>query len=297
MNTRQDFDDATAFELLLLQTILEAGESSSQDTLDLTCPSGKITIHICSEVAMSDNDVNALKVKLLPLAFGAGWKIVDLLIEYEIAQAGLNPTCSRIPIKQKKNYSLNRTIQGTGIRCEQQTWNCLLDLYAHTAEHRHCLVHRTAQVDWATGALNGIDENTKQALVTLTREEQLAFANSAVLAAKGFLNGGIRKRCEAFLKFYLNQLANHSRAGIISGASAPRTVAVKIPLERDEQGWFVDLEVQLKKLSRQQLTDYYDILIANPAKPSLKMQADSESMPHQKTYIDLNSPPGWLRIG
>jgi hypothetical protein len=295
MITKQDFEDATAFELLLLQTILDAGESSSEEMIDLTDSSG-ITRSLCSMIAISDNDVKALKTKLLPLGFGAGWKIVDLMIEYEIALAGLTPSNGKLRIDTKKQYALNKSIHGRSLQCEQQTWYCLLDLYANTVEHRHSLVHRTAQVDWASGVLHGSDRRTKQALVALTREEQLAFVNAAVLAAKGVLEGIISQRDEALLKHYLNQLTHHSKASVISGASAPQAIAVKIPLETDEHGLFVDLGMQLNKLTHQLPTCYFDVIIHYPMNPALKMRARSELMPHSRVYIDLNAPPGWLHI-
>jgi hypothetical protein len=297
MKTKQDFEDATAFELLLLQTILNAGESSSKEIIDLADSSGGITRHLCSGIALSDNDVNALKVKFIPLGFGAGWKVIDLMIEHEIALAGL-PTPSRgyLPISTKKEYAATRAIRGISFQCEQQTWDCLFDLYSNTVEHRNSLVHRTAQVDWATGSLNGTDRLTKQALVVLTREEQLAFANAAVLAAKGVIDSKICQRDEAFPKHYLNQLMHHSKASIIAGASAPQAIAVKIPLESDEHGLFVDLESQLNKLTQQLSTCYFDVYIRHPTNLAIKMWAKSELMPRNRVYIDIEAPPGWLHI-
>jgi hypothetical protein len=109
MKTKQDFEDATAFELLLLQTILNAGESSSKEIIDLADSSGGITRHLCSEIALSDNDVNALKVKFIPLGFGAGWKVIDLMIEHEIALAGLlTPSRGYLPISTKKEVPVHR---------------------------------------------------------------------------------------------------------------------------------------------------------------------------------------------
>jgi hypothetical protein len=297
MNPRQDFEEATALELLLLQTILEAGEPRSKDSIDLTDPSGTITHNHIVEIATSGTDVIALKTKLLSLAFGAGWKIVDLIIEYEVRLTGPSSSPSRIPFIHKKNYALSRRITGSSLGCEQQTWECLLDLYAATVEHRHCLVHRKVQLDRETGTLNGLDSDTNNALVPLTVNEQLAFANCAVLAARSILDGGISQRNEAFLKFYLNQLSNHSKASQISGASAPRALGVRIPLERDDRGWFLDLGMQLAKVDPSQLTDYYDITIVHPSKPALRLESESESMPPDKVYVDLESPPPWLHIG
>jgi hypothetical protein len=297
MNTIQDLKDATAFELLLLQTILEAGESSSQVTIDLTCPKEFAGNHYVSKVALSGNDVKALKAKLFPLVFGAGWKIIDLILEYEITQAGLCRPGDYIKISTKKNLALNKDILGVNLDCEQQTWHCILDAYAHTVEHRHCLVHRTAEVGEATGELNGTCRSTNQALVTLTQHEQIAFASSAVLTAKGILDGGICQRNEAFLKYHLNQLANHSRASILAGASAPKTVEVKILLQEDNHGLFVNLGEELKRINQNQLTSYYDVVFKHPTKQALKMKGQSELIPLEKVYIDLDSPPGWLSIG
>jgi hypothetical protein len=293
MNNTQDFKESTAFELLLLQTIFKAGESSIQETKYLTRSDGIIR-NLAIGLAMSDNDVKDLKIKLLPLAFAAGWKIIDLIIEYELNLAGNKRP--KITIKEKQKHALDRDIAGSSLKCEQPTWYCILDLYAHTVEHRHLLVHRKAQVDFMTGDLNGINENTKQALTVLTRDEQLAFANTAVLAAHGILEGGIQQRDEAFLKYHLNLLTHHSKAGILSEASAPEPIAIKIDMKEDDQGWFLELKTQLGRINQNELTDYFDVIIEHPRNPSLKMLARSESMPHDKVYIDLNNPPSWLGI-
>jgi hypothetical protein len=292
----QEFEEAVLFELLALKTFIGTGESTMSSTLDLTDPDGVIRHHQFVSFDDSWHAIDEFKNKILPLAFGAGWKVLDLMIELILNQSGYRPSSVRgFTIAEKQRQAQNRNISSSILGCDSATWQSILGIYANTVEHRHCLVHRTANIDENSGEFNGVERFNNNPLIPLTRIQQFAFAKSAAQVARGITGGGILSRNEADLKYYLNQLTTHSGAQELPDAALDSSAKLVIDFENDGDGYFLDMSFTLMR-ARKALPDttYFDVMIRNPNDSKRHYFGRAETMPTQKTYVDLSSMPDWL---
>jgi hypothetical protein len=292
----QEFEEAVLFELLALETFIGSGESTMSSTLNLTDPDGTVRHHCIVSVSNSQHAVDEFKNKILPLAFGAGWKVLDLMIELILNQSGYRPSSVRgFTIAEKQRQAQNRNISSSILGCDSATWHSILGIYANTVEHRHCLVHRTAIIDENSGEFNGFERSNNIPLIPLTRIQQLAFAKSAAQVARGITGGGILSRNEADLKYYLNQLTTHSGAQELPDAALDSSANLVIDFENDGDGYFLNMSFTLMR-ARTALPDttYFDFMIRIPNDCKRHYFGRAETMPTQKTYVDLSSIPDWL---
>jgi len=291
----QEFEEAVLFELLALETFIGSGESTMSSTLDLTDPDGIVRHHCIVSLNDTQHAVDEFKNKILPLAFGAGWKVLDLMIELILNQSGYRASVRGFSIEEKQRQARNGNISSSILRCDLATWQSILGIYANTVEHRHCLVHRTANIDENSGDFNGFERYNNIRLNTLTRIQQLAFAKSAAQVARGIIGGGILSRKEADLKYHLNQLTTHSGAQVLPGAALDSSANIVIDFEIDEDGYFLDMSSTLiRARTALPYTTYFDVMIRNPNECKRHYFGRSETMPTEKTYVDLSSIPDWL---
>ena len=97
ITTQSDFEDETAWErTVLILAVPLMPLTASGDVLDLRTGSIATTL---SSLALSSTvgsaAVEELRNSLLPLLFGAAWKIMDLGLELAFALAGLAPQNGR----------------------------------------------------------------------------------------------------------------------------------------------------------------------------------------------------------
>jgi hypothetical protein len=193
--------------------------------------------------------VDRLKDKLAPLLFGAAWKVLDLLLEFALNRAGFSPARRDWAIAEKQQHASAGHGDPSVLGCSKPLWTALLSIYDATVEHRHCLVHRTAKVDATSGTLEGIDRN-KQPLKPLSREEQVALAKVAGLVARAVVQGGIDRRSEDHLKYYLDLLRAHSGLAAfgVGGVSAP--VDILLALLQENGRLILDMNGVLERARR-----------------------------------------------
>jgi hypothetical protein len=291
----QEFEEAVLFELLALETFIGSGESTTSSTLDLTDPDGIVRHHCILSLNDTQHAVDEFKNKILPLAFGAGWKVLDLMIELILNQSGYRASVSGFTYAEKQRQAQNTNISSSILGCDSATWQSILGIYANTLEHRHCLVHRTANIDENSGEFNGFERSNNIPLIPLTRIQQFAFAKSAAQVARGIINGGILSRNEADLKYYLNQLTTHSGAQELPDAALDSSANLVIDFENDGDGYFLNMSFTLMR-ARTVLPDtkYFDFIIINQNDCKRHYFGRAEKMPTQKTYVDLSSIPDWL---
>jgi hypothetical protein len=291
----QEFEEAVLFELLALETFIGSGESTTSSTLDLTDPDGIVRHHCILSLNDTQHAVDEFKNKILPLAFGAGWKVLDLMIELILNQSGYRASVSGFKYAEKLRQAQNTNINSSIIGCDSATWQSILGIYANTLEHRHCLVHRTANIDENSGEFNGFERSNNIPLIPLTRIQQFAFAKSAAQVARGIIGGGILSRNEADLKYYLNQLTTHSGAQELPDAALDSSANLVIDFENDGDRYFLNMSFTLMR-ARTVLPDttYFDVMIRNPNDCKRHYFGRAEKMPTQKTYVDLSSIPDWL---
>lgn len=142
----------------------------------------------------------------------------------------------------------------------------------------------------------GVDRNN-QPLKPLTRDEQIAFAKVASLAARAAGKGGIDRRIEDYLKYHLDQLAKHSSMPPfgVGGASAPANILLSLT---NENGAFVlDMTGVLNKASITFPTvAHFDLWIDVPDGSGCRLFAKGEDCPQGKSTIDLKALPQWLEF-
>lgn len=290
----QDFDEGTAFELYVLETVRPAIEPHAGASIDLRSSATVAAVFVSITESISGQALDGLKDQLSPLLFGAAWKVLDILLEFALNSASLTPARHDWSIAEKQRHASNGQGDRAVLGCSQGAWQALLSVYANTVEHRHCLVHRTAKVDPATGTLDGVDRN-QNPLRSLTRGQQVALAKAATLAARGVLRGGIDPRSEDHLKYQLDQLSLHTGAPAfgVGGASAP--VDIRLALSQENGVYFLDMTGVLEKARRRFPTvAHFDILVDVPDGSARKLFGYAENCPPGRSTLDLAALPPWL---
>ncbi|WP_156919349.1 hypothetical protein [Azovibrio restrictus] len=292
ITTPQEFEDSTAFELYVLEKVRPPLEQHGVDSIDLrdeekTAVSSSICVSVCASA------VEQLKDELTPLLFGAAWKVIDLLLEFALNNRGLSPKSQDWKITEKQNHARNGAGNRCVLGCSPPVWDALLQVYAATVEHRHCLVHRTASID-AAGTLNGVDRN-QQPLTPLSRKEQIAFAKAANLVARAVIAGGITLRSEDHLKFQLDQLTNHSRV-IAFGVGEPNApVEILLSLTNENGQIVLDMSGILERAKKTMpMVHHFDVLMDVPDGSGRRLFAYAENCPEGRSVIDLAALLPWL---
>lgn len=292
ITTPQEFENGTAFELYILEKVGPATAQHSDTSIDLRNET-HAEVRISGVASISASAIEQLKDELTPLLFGAAWKVIDLLLEFALNSAGLSPSRHNWSIAEKQNNATRGAGDRQILGCSAPVWGALLQVYAATVEHRHCLVHRTASID-AAGTLTGVDKN-QQPLVPLSRKEQIALARAAGLVARAVNAGGITPREEDHLKFQLDQLTNHSSMTTFGVAEASAPVEILLSLSNENGQIVLDMSGILTRARKiTPTTHHFDVLIDVPDSPSRRLFAHAENCPQGKSVIDLAALPPWL---
>lgn len=294
--TRQKFVEGTAFELYVLETVRPAIEQHDSAYLDLRGGKTVAAVGVDFSDSLSAGAVDRLKDKLAPLLFGAAWKVLDLLLEFALNSAQLVPKRNDWSIAEKQQHAQSSGGDRGVLGCSEQVWTTVLRVYANTVEHRHCLVHRTARVDATSGTLEGFNRDN-QLLKPLTRDEQVALAKVSGLIARGVLAGGLGRRAEDHLKYYLDLLGAHSGVPLfgVGGISAP--VDILLTLVKDS-GWLIlDMNGVVERARKTFPTvAHFNLLIDVPDGSGRCLFAHAEACPSGQTTINLNALPAWLEL-
>lgn len=93
-----------------------------------------------------------------PLLFGAAWKVLDLLCELTLGQAGVARQGGRYLVSFKVEKAANGTLASISpFDGRPDLWARIMGTYGATEELRHSLVHRRLIIDPATGEISGVD--------------------------------------------------------------------------------------------------------------------------------------------
>lgn len=195
IQTVEEFEEATLFERLALDRVRPVLGDESTDEIDLRSPDkqGGVIVHVRLHCSVSGDAVNSLAVALAPLLFGAAWKILDLFVELALNLSGATP--------KRRNWTIDEKVMaaqgGLGLSSlltdDAALWRAVLCTYAATHQHRHCVVHRTAQFSSQVVQLAGVDKDGT-ALRPLTKTELDAFLVIAQEVASAVIAGGLEPR-------------------------------------------------------------------------------------------------------
>lgn len=292
-----EFDESTAFERLVLDSLRPVFSTDASEILDLResmAGTGPIQISLSFACSISDQAVDEVRRSVMPLLFGGAWKILDLMFELALHQAPIkssqNTRYIATKIKSANNAEGNCIISSV----DQPLWAALCAVYAATAEHRHCLVHRQATFSEQPLRLAG---QTKYGvpLKTLEASELEAFVAAAQIAASAMIAGALDTRSADHLRYELDRLQKHTGVALLGGLKACKPVTLKVALQPLSCNNFEIDFAQAHAMAIQRMpTAYFDMWIDVPDGTGRTLFARLEDVPKIKTMIDLGALPPYL---
>ena len=287
-----EFEESTAFERWTLEALVplpprrphQRSKDVATNHLRVTPAPAVARVHA--------GGVREVHVDLHPLAFGAAWKVLDLLLELTFANAGTTSSTGQLTIKQKENLAG----QGHGdlppLTTDRVLWRTLTGVYAGTTEARHSLVHRLAKVDRATGTLTGHDKNG-HALIPITAAQQEAFCRAVQRASIAALTGRISPRERLDLAWQLDQLQAHHQQPVLGGVEFRPPVLLIAPAILSGGQLVIDIPLLLQAAGSSWPDRHIDASFSLP--DGRHFIAEVESAPASVIRVELHNPPDWLQ--
>jgi hypothetical protein len=298
-HTITEFDESSAFERLVLERLCPVYSSDLLMEIDLRpamLGSGGVQNKSCSGVSISASALEEQKKDVMPLLFGAAWKVLDLVIELALNLAPLKPN------KKNGEWGIEEkgknAIKGKySILCSDQVlWTALCAAYVATTEHRHCLVHRLAEFSGSPSRLSGKNKQGV-ALRALETSELNAFVSVAQIVASAVISGGLDSRGEAHLRYELDILRAHTMASPLGGSKASKPTVVRMTSEPFEANkLMVDFLMAHNTATQRMPFGKFDLFIDVPDGSSRVLFAKLEDTPLRKLEIDLNKLPDFLHF-
>lgn len=296
ITTISEFQCAVAYETYVLDKTLPV--ISNNQNRSIRWRDGHMAIEITIIENMSAEAVERLKNILAPLMFGAAWKILDLALEFALNRKGLKADKSRgteWSINAKKEHAA----QGAGyfqvLTSDPQIWAAIGALYANTAEHRHCLIHRTAIIDSNSRALSGKDKLHNKVLKQLELDQQKAIARIALLVAEGIVGGGISPRNGDHLRYFLDQVGSHTNQPSfgVTRQSAPTEIRTVLKIIDDQ--YVVDVGAAAREAAiASPGVLHFNMVFDIPDGSGRHLKANLEEIPTGQTVVNLDALPPWL---
>lgn len=298
IQTVEEFAEATLFERLALDRVRPVlGDESIRD-LDLRLPpqhGGELSGIWLRNTSSADGD-NACATALTPLLFGAAWKILDLFVELALNLSGATP--------KRRNWTIDEKVVaaqgGLGLSSlltdDVALWRAVLCTYAATHQHRHCVVHRTAQFSSQVVQLAGVDKDGT-ALRPLTKTELDAFLVIAQEVASAVIAGGLEPRSADYLRFELDQLREHTGLSDLGGKRRSKPVMVRmVPTLVDGELYELDFKAAYARATEARPHSHYDVWIDCPDDSGRTLFARMEDVPMETVRFGLDSPPPFLQF-
>lgn len=292
-----EFTDSTQFERLVLDRLIPIFPSHSGDEIDLRramAGAGPVEIRTSASFSLSGQATSELIEGILPLLFGAAWKVLDLLVEL-LLQKGREPLpAGNWTIKAKLAALDKGDVDWLALGGDQAIWGALASLYAATTEHRHCLVHRLAHFAEGSLTLSGEDRQGNP-LRDLRAEELQAFIRAVQVAARAITNGGLQSREADHLRYELDKLCSHTGRGSLGGAKAGCPEVVRMLLLPKGSVHMADFAyVCSNARKRSPGGGHFDLWIDIPDDPSRQLFARMEDVPPEKVIVSLANLPAYL---
>jgi hypothetical protein len=270
----------------------------STDEIDLRSPNaqGGVIVHLRLHCSVSGNAVNSLAIALTPLLFGAAWKILDLFVELALNQSGAKP--------KRKNWTIDEKVmaaqEGLGasslLTGDDALWRAILCTYAATHQHRHCVVHRTAQFSNQAVELTGVDKNGAE-LRPMSKNELDTFLVIAQAIANAVIEGGLDARSADYLRFEIDQLREHTGLAELGGKRRSKPVMVRLlPTLVAGDLCEIDFKAAYTRAVEARPHSHYDVWIDYPDDSERILFARMEDVPMETVRFTLDSPPAFLQF-
>lgn len=156
-----------------------------------------------------------LRQSLQPVAFGAAYKIVDMLVEHVLRSGGAS---GRLRFAHKTQSLRARPASlPVPFASHDDLWDRVAKLYTAFQDARHALTHRRAGTG-PSGELRVYDERGRQTDV-ISAFEMTSFAAAALGASELVVASSDNPRRIAELAWHLNQLRTRHGLSPLAGAS------------------------------------------------------------------------------
>jgi len=296
----RQFDDDTAYEMLVLETITTAGQAppGTQHARDDLRGDH---VHFARGVfdTVGAGSVAQVIDRFRPLAFGAAYKIIDILVELVMRLNHEPCPRGRWTFVEKQHYV--RTAHPVRLPIPLQVphsqWPRLGALYDRFLEPRHALAHRrsTVQPDGTLVATS----RSGSVLLEVSSDEQDAFVHLARELGVAVAAGHADRRQRNRIAWQLDVLGRHHGLRKL-GARKPRDVIREVIVNLDPAGperWMLDGKRVHAHLRGQNESPFDADLVAYGVSGSLlaEYRALCADVPDDTVDFDEAAPPSWLR--
>ncbi|MGF0173225.1 hypothetical protein ACQF36_22800 [Streptomyces sp. Marseille-Q5077] len=299
----QEFEDDTGFERLILDRVTPLlPQSEASSVLDLDANSLRATPTVAMASSDSTSGLPGADLKfddVRPLFVGAAWKVLDLLIEFGLEQAG-------VAANQGKRFTFGFKVQRARAGSVQPVapfdrhpdlWLRLAHTYASTEELRNSLVHRRYTVDQLTGDLQGSPREPGGAVPrSLSKDEQTALCQAAIGAADVVIRGDMPTRRVEQLRWVLDLLVSHHAQPTLGSSSAHALIPVLRLRLAPESSNELTLDAGGIRTSAQAAyadATYFDLEVLLP--DGRVLAAPLEDVPNRPVTFSIDSLPGWIQ--
>lgn len=299
LTSESDFEEHTAFERYALDRIAPffPPESGGIRIRYQGPDSVAATVNVSvSDMWGGQSEHHLDRTDVYPLAFGAGWKVLDFLIELCLYNQGVPPdrNGAEYTIRLKTGHVRSGNLVGPTI-FKASVWAAITHLYAATEVFRASLVHRKLQVDPTTKDMIASDVGTRHPPLTVV--QQVAFCGVAVGVAEAVIKRQLTNRQERQLKARLDQLAPHHRRNSFGAESETGLIPVlevsAVPASDNR----LKLDLQdFRRVASSAVSGRktFDLEVDLPDRR--KLAAYLEETPNRRVAVSLDEDlPAWLR--
>lgn len=287
---RNDFLTDIAFERFALHEFChQPGQSSDLMMIDLRGPNRRLSSCVSSVAFASDS--GRLRSAMASLAFGAAWKVIDLMIEHVLIAAS-PPRSGRVTIKSKADFATNNRSDLLVAVHHGDLVDRIAALYRATVELRHALTHRS--VTYQGNLLS--DGTTSMSLDSIDAFAHLALSIADVIASS---SGTIDQRTFLDMAHWLNLLGALHRLSPIPNAQPKREIPLVLVAaqQRDDGAWVVNTKSAMAGAMGVLSTNrWFDAEIHFPDANHAPLRIQLDAAPADvEVVVTPGSPPGWTR--
>lgn len=298
---RQEFADDTAYERLVLATIIDPirpPPGAVFATIDIR-GSGPRSFARGVHDSLGAGTVESVAARFRPLAFGAAYKILDFIVEMTMRLSGEPRPRGRWSFVEKTAFIRRGGPARLPAPLDSATpyWHRTAQLYAALDQHRHAVVHRRTRLE-PNGDLTGVDP-AGAALSPISVSEQDALSRYATTLSDALIEGAASTRRLNLLAWDLDLLNSHHRCGVL-GATQPPAVIVNVidDLLPGELGrWNLDgqrLHAHLREQNLRALDADAELHAVVDGR-DVVYRAHLDDLPDATVEVDLAATPRWLR--
>jgi hypothetical protein len=293
-----DYSDDTAFERLVLERLgvhrIRIDNPGAIVDVRGQPPGGPKTISVTVIATMGAGSRDELLQSLRPLAFGAAYKVLDLLVEHILRTNGA-PIGKLTFVYKAKAVKQRPAVLPVPLDAHLNLWDRIAALYKAYDDARHAVTHRRAGAT-AQGDLE-IFNNQRRRTDVIASNEVASFAAGIHAVAEAVIEAASDGRRLGILRWHLNALA--SRHGLPELASAMNPNAGRRLLEMDlaqlEGGRLRFDVLHAKEVVDSQQASFWDLRLHLGDERAVFVGRWEAVTDHNAPIdFDRSAPPDWL---